>query len=209
MAPPDKPEDSAEPAETGPPARQSNIRLIVAITVALLVLTGGVVTVLAVGSRDEPAKQVDQSAVTEARPIAERFVVLYQQARNDGAFGVSREDVRAVVCAREYDALEQDWQVKEQKDLTRPPAPSSAPRLTVTIKDIRVEGERGLLRLSGAQDNHAVDQDFELVKETEGWRVCGLFRGVRPPTQPGRTTSSTVPSTATETTTTTTGEPAT
>lgn len=183
-----KPDEETKP-ELSPPTRRSNVRLMVAIGLAVAVLGGGGATIVALANIERPEDIALQQARTEARAVAERFAALFEQARNDGAFALSKSDVKALLCAQEQDALDQEWQERENKEIARSNTPSSAPRLAMTVKDVRIDGERGVFTLVGAQADRRTDQDFDLVKEEAQWKVCGLT--FRTPKTTGRTTSPT------------------
>jgi hypothetical protein len=173
-----KPAD-AEATETltavGPPTRRSNIRLSIAIGLAMLVLIGGGVTIIALASQDRPEDIELQKNIAEARGVVERFAVLFGQARNDGAFSLSKSDVKALLCSREQDALEQEWQERETKEINRSSSPETPPaRLALTVKDIKIEGEIGVATLTGSLADRKTDQDFGLVKEQGQWKVCDV-----------------------------------
>jgi hypothetical protein len=178
-APADGKPSDAEATETltavGPPTRRSNIRLSIAIGLAMLVLIGGGVTIIALASQDRPEDVELQKNIAEARGVVERFAVLFAQARNDGAFSLSKSDVKALLCGREQDALEQEWQERETKEINRSSSPATPPaRLALTVKDIKIEGEIGVATLTGSLADRRTDQDFGLVKEQGQWKVCDV-----------------------------------
>jgi hypothetical protein len=180
MVPPEPPEaanpEQAEPKpEAGPPARRGNLRLIVAIGLAVGVLAGGGATIIALASDKRPEDSALRQSKAEARKVVEKFAVLFEQARNDGAFAVSKADVKSLLCAREHDGLDQEWQERENKEINRSYAPSPAVRLAMTTKDIQIEGDHGRATLTGTLKDRRTDQDFELVKEDAQWKVCGLI----------------------------------
>jgi len=73
--------------------------LLVAIGLAVLVLVGGGVTIIALASQPSPQDIALQKSETEARGVVEKFAVLFAQARNDGAFSLSKSDVKACCAA--------------------------------------------------------------------------------------------------------------
>ncbi|MBP2325656.1 hypothetical protein JOF56_006041 [Kibdelosporangium banguiense] len=198
MAEPEKPE-AAEPApeapktEVSPPVtRRGNIRMIIAIGLAMLVLAGGGVAIAIVASQPRPEDIALQQEKTKAREVAQKFALLLEQARNDGAFALSKTEVQGVLCAPEQDALEQEWQDRENKELMRSYTPSPAARLAITVKDVKIDGDHGVVTMTGAQADSRRDQDYALVKEESNWKVCGVT--FRPPTR----SSTTSPTSTTE-----------
>ncbi|ONI84253.1 hypothetical protein ALI144C_16465 [Actinosynnema sp. ALI-1.44] len=220
MAEPEKPEaDKPADTELSPPAsKASKVRLIIAIGLAVLVLAGGGVALAIVASRPRPEDVALQQEKTAAREVAQKFATLLEQGRNDGAFALSKSEVKELVCQTEQDALEQEWQVRESKEIMRSYAPTPSSRMSITVKDVRIEGDKGRATLSGGTGNVRADQDYALVKESGGWKVCGVTFRARTsstssrPTQTRPSTtetpgsdSPTTPPTTTETTETTTG----
>jgi hypothetical protein len=205
------PQESAEPTPAeakpaaGPPAPRSNVRLLIAIGLALLVLVGGGVTIIALASNKRPEDTALQQERAAARIVVERFAVLFEQARNDGAFAVSQEDVKSLLCAKEQEGLDQEWQERIAKEINRSSVPTPSSRLTMTIKDIRIEGDAGVAKLVGTQDSRGTDQDFGLVKENAQWKVCGVvFRTPKSSSSSATTAPSSdfqTPGTTAETTT--------
>lgn len=159
--------------------------MIIAIGLAVLVVVGGGVAIAIVASRPRPEDVALQQEKTKAREVAQRFAVLLEQARNDGAFALSKVDVKAVLCATEQDALDAEWQNRENKEIMRSYIPSPAARLAITVKDVQIEGDHGVVTMTGAQDRSSLDQDYALVKEESQWKVCGVT--FRPPTRSSST----------------------
>jgi hypothetical protein len=186
------------PAVSPPVTRRSNVKMLIAIGLAVLVLAGGGVTIVALASRDTPEDIALQKSKTEARGVVERCAVLFGQARNEGPFALSKEDVKALLCAREQDALDQEWQDREFKDSTRSYAPTPTARLEMSIKDIQIRGDSGVATLTGTIADRKTDQDFELLKEDGQWKVCGVaFRIPRASGSGSASASSTTSSTET------------
>jgi hypothetical protein len=179
--------------EVGPPpsARRGNLRLIIAIGLAVLVLSGGGVAIAIVASQPRPEDIALQQERTKAREVAQKFAVLLEQARNDGAFALAKSDVQTLLCASEQDALEQEWQDRESKEIMRSYVPSPAARLAITVKDVRIEGDHGVVTMTGSQQDSRRDQDYALVKEDSQWKVCGVtFRAPRSSTTSPQPTDS-------------------
>ncbi|ALG08951.1 hypothetical protein [Kibdelosporangium phytohabitans] len=201
MAEPDKPQaDEPEPeqradTELSPPAaKASKVRLIVAIGLAVLVLAGGGVALAIVASQPRPEDIALQQEKTAAREVAQKFATLLEQGRNDGAFALSKADVKGLVCQPEQEALEQEWQDRESKEILRSYAPTPSSRMSITVKDVRIEGDKGRATLSGGAGNVRADQDYALVKEDNAWKVCGVTfrpRSSSSNTRPTQTRSST------------------
>jgi hypothetical protein len=194
MAEPEKPEaadassgdsEATKPDVSPPVTRRSNIRMIIAIGLAVLVVAGGGVAIAVVASRPRPEDVALQQEKTKAREVAQKFALLLEQARNDGAFSLSKVDVKAVLCATEQDALDAEWQDRENKEIMRSYIPSPAARLAITVKDIQIDGDRGVVTMTGAQEDSRRDQDYALVKEESQWKVCGVT--FRPPTRSSTT----------------------
>jgi hypothetical protein len=191
-----------------PPTRKSNVRLAVAVGLAMLVLVGGGVTIIALASQDRPEDIALQKSKAEARGVVDRFAVLFSQARNDGAFSLAKSDVKALLCSKEQDALDQEWQEREAKEINRSSSPETPPaRLALTVKDIKIEGDIGVATLTGSIADRKTDQDFGLVKEEGQWKVCDVvFRipksssSSNPTTPPNVETTTTTPTTDTTTT---------
>jgi hypothetical protein len=207
MAEPEKPEaadaSSGEPEATKPDVsppvtRRSNLRMIIAVGLAVLVVAGGGVAIAIVASQPRPEDIALQQERTKAREVAQKFALLLEQARNDGAFALSKVDVQAVLCTAEQDALNAEWQERENKEIMRSYIPSPAARLAITVKDVKIDGDKGVVTMTGAQQDSRRDQDYALVKEESQWKVCGVT--FRPPTRSSttsptsRTTESSVPS---------------
>jgi hypothetical protein len=180
MVPPEQPEatDPQEPTESvpavSPPTKRANRALMIAIGLAVLVLVGGGITIVALASHDSPEEVALRQNVAEARGVAEKFAVLFAQARNDGAFALSKSDVKAVLCAREQDALDQEWQDRENKEISRPNSSAPAARLEMTVRDVRIQGDNGVATLTGAIADRKTDQDFQLLKENGHWKICDV-----------------------------------
>jgi hypothetical protein len=180
MVPPEQPEavDPQEPEtpkpEVSPPGKRGNRKLIIAVVVAVLVLIGGGVTIVAMASNNSPEEVALRQNTAEARAVVDKFAVLFGQARNDGAFAVSKSDVQALLCAREQDALDQEWQDRENKEINQSNSPTPSARLEMTVRDVRIEGDKGVATLTGAIADRRTDQDFELLKENGQWKVCGV-----------------------------------
>lgn len=216
----DEPEKPAATELSPPVSKAGRIRLVIAIGLAVLVVAGGGVALAIVASRPRPEDIALQQEKTAAREVAQKFAVLLEQGRNDGAFALSKSDVKAVVCETEQEALEQEWQIRESKEILRSYAPTPTSRLSVAVKDIRIEGDKGRVTLSGGVGDARADQDYALVKESSGWKVCGVtFRPrssstsspshTQPPSSepsgfPGDDPSATAPATTPTTTTPTT-----
>ncbi|MCE7003405.1 hypothetical protein LWC34_11275 [Kibdelosporangium philippinense] len=208
MAEPEKPEADKSPEEPAtetispPTSKASRIRLIIAIGLAVVVLAGGGVALAIVASRPNPADIALQQEKAAARQVVEKFAVLLEKGRNEGSFSLSQADVQAVICAEEQQALDQEWRDREVKDLAKSYGPTPSSHLSITVKDIRIEGTKGRATLVGGTDNVRADQDYALVKEETGWKVCGVTFRPKPsttlpqptdfPTEP----STTVPSTS-------------
>nr|WP_042191976.1 hypothetical protein [Kibdelosporangium sp. MJ126-NF4]CTQ97632.1 hypothetical protein [Kibdelosporangium sp. MJ126-NF4] len=198
MAEPEKPEaekpaddePTKEPGtQQGPPtSKASKVRLIIAIGLAVLVLAGGGVALAIVASRPRPEDIALQQEKTAAREVVQRFASLLEQGRNDGAFALSKSDVKALVCESEQDALEQEWQDRESKEIMRSYAPTPSSRMSITVKDVRIEGDKGRATLSGGAGNARAEQDYALVKENAVWKVCGVTFRPRPSSTSARPT---------------------
>ncbi|CAM4248752.1 hypothetical protein KIPE111705_46160 [Kibdelosporangium persicum] len=184
MAEPEKPEaDKPTQRDLSPPAsRASRVRLTIAIGLAVLVLAGGGVALAIIASRPDPADIALQQEKAAAREVVQKFAALLEQGRNDGAFALSKSDVKSLVCKEEQDALEQEWQDRETKEIMRSYAPTPTARLAISVKDVRIEGDKGRATLVGGTDNVRADQDYALVKEETGWKVCGVTFRARPST---------------------------
>jgi hypothetical protein len=194
MAEPEKPEADKPTEQLSPPvSRASRIRLVIAIGLAVLVLAGGGVALAIIASRPNPADIALQQEKAAARDVVQRFATLLEQGRNDGAFALSKSDVKALVCKDEQDALEQEWQDRETKEIMRSYAPTPTARLAISVKDIRIEGDKGRATLAGGTDNVRADQDYALVKEETGWKVCGVTFRARPSSTSSRPTGTTSP----------------
>jgi hypothetical protein len=206
MAEPEKPEaadassgdpEATKPDVSPPVTGRSNLRMIIAIGLAVLVVAGGGVAIAIVASQPRPEDIALQQEKTKAREVAQKFASLLEQARNDGAFALSKVDVKAVLCATEQDALDAEWQERENKEIMRSYIPSPAARLAIAVKDVQIDGDKGVVTMTGAQEDSRRDQDYALVKEESQWKVCGVT--FRPPTRssttsPTGTTESSVPS---------------
>ncbi|MEV4319855.1 nuclear transport factor 2 family protein [Actinocrispum sp. NPDC049592] len=205
--------DGDKPSETGdgdkptealpavsPPTRKSSTRLLIAIGLAVLVLVGGGITIIALATQNRPEDLALQKSKAEARGVVEKFAVLFAQARNDGAFSLSKSDVKALLCSREQDALDQEWTERETKEINRSSAPPTpAARLELTIKDINIQGDVGVATLTGTIADRKTDQDFGLVKEQGLWKVCDVvFRIPRSSSSSNPTTPSDVGTNTTE-----------
>ncbi|RSM78539.1 hypothetical protein DMH04_33290 [Kibdelosporangium aridum] len=207
MAEPEKPEADkpAEPetVQTSPPAsKASRVRLIIAIGLAVLVLAGGGVALAIVASRPNPEDIALQQEKAAARDVVQRFAALLEKGRNDGAFTLSKSEVQALICKEEQEALDQEWQDRESKELLRSYAPTPSSRLSITVKDVEIEGDKGRATLVGGSENVRADQDYALVKEETGWKVCGVTFRPKPSTtrtQPSETGPPTAPSEPTPT----------
>ncbi|SMC61011.1 Rv0361 family membrane protein [Kibdelosporangium aridum] len=205
MAEPEKPEADkpAEPetVQISPPAsKASRIRLIIAIGLAVVVLAGGGVALAIVASRPNPEDIALQQEKAAARDVVQRFATLLEKGRNDGAFTLSKSEVQALICEQEQEALDQEWQDRESKELMRSYAPTPSSRLSITVKDVQIEGDKGRATLVGGTENVRADQDYALVKEETGWKVCGVTFRPRPSTtRPTETTPPAAPSEPTPT----------
>jgi hypothetical protein len=203
MVPPEQPEavDPQEPEtpkpEVSPPGKRGNRKLIIAVVIAVVVLIGGGVTIVAMASNDSPEEVALRQNTAEARVVVDKFAVLFGQARNDGAFAVSKADVQALLCAREQDALDQEWQDRENKEINRSNSPTPSARLEMTVRDVRVEGDKGVATLTGAIADRKTDQDFELLKENGQWKVCGVAFRIPKASNSNSNTSSESPSSTT------------
>ncbi|GAB3884387.1 hypothetical protein GCM10029964_045330 [Kibdelosporangium lantanae] len=152
-------------------------------------------TIAAIASNDSPQEVALRKDTADARAVVEKFAVLFGQARNDGAFAVSKDDVKALLCAQEQDALDQEWQDRENKEINRSYAPTPSARLTMTVRDVRIHGDSGVATLTGAIADRKTDQDFELLKQDGQWKVCGVaFRIPKAPSTPAPPSTSATPS---------------
>jgi len=218
--PPDEPRaeppDDAHEPPAGPPAKPTNRKLVIAIVAAVVVLVGGGVTIAAIASNDSPEEVALRKDTADARAVVEKFAVLFGQARNDGAFAVSKDEVKALLCAQEQNSLDQEWQDRENKEINRSYAPTPSARLTMTVRDVRIHGDNGVATLTGAIADRKTDQDFELLKQDGQWKVCGVaFRipkapsSPEPPSTSATSSDSNVPGTSESTSTNTTTNTAT
>ncbi|TCO53527.1 hypothetical protein [Actinocrispum wychmicini] len=173
---PPEPSDQQEPPtpDVGPPARRGNRKLTIAIAAAVVVVVGGGVTLIAVASNGSPQEVALRKDTADARAVSEKFAVLFGQARNDGVFALSESDVKALLCTREQDALDQEWQDRQNKEINRPVTPVPNARLQMTVRDVRIHGDNGVATLTGAIADRRTDQDFQLLKEDGQWKVCDV-----------------------------------
>jgi hypothetical protein len=197
--PPDEPgpgsPDDAHGPPAGPPAKPTNRKLVIAIVAAVVVLVGGGVTIAAIASNDSPEEVALRKDTADARAVVEKFAVLFGQARNDGAFAVSKDEVKALLCAQEQNSLDLEWQDRENKEINRSYAPTPSARLTMTVRDVRIHGDSGVATLTGAIADRRTDQDFELLKQDGQWKVCGVaFRIPKAPSSPEPPSTSATPS---------------
>lgn len=189
MVSPDPPETNDQPKPPEVPPRRGNRKLTIAIVAAVVVVVGGGITLIAVASNDSPEEVALRRDTADARAVAEKFAVLFGQARNDGVFAVSESDVKALLCSREQDALDQEWQDRQNKEINRSTPPTPTARLQMTVRDVRIHGDSGVATLTGAIADRHTDQDFQLLKEDGKWKICDVVFRIP------KASSSTLPST--------------
>lgn len=142
------------------------------VSAALFLLAAGGATVYFV-LRDQRAET--DSAVADARQVAERFAVAFERARNEGARAVSPVDLRSLLCVREHGAFQNELATQRRRETTGTAEPARGDDLAIAVEDVSVSGDHGVVTLSGHQDGRSIQQDFSLVKEGTGWKVCGVY----------------------------------
>jgi hypothetical protein len=136
--------------------------LIMAAVAGALVLAAGGVGVYLLSGTDtgDPA--------TAAR----QFVDVYQRGLNSAGRDVDVADFEAVVCESDMPQLREVFSAKENPV-------EGAPQFRLSVKNVNTDGDKGSFTVATeisvpGSDKQRTDDTFNLVKNTNGWRVCGL-----------------------------------
>jgi hypothetical protein len=162
----------------GPPQKKRSTGGIVAIVIlVVLVLAGGGVGLYFLLNKDDPAN-VDTSNPQE---VAQQFSEVYKNLVTKPFGAVTPDDLDPLVCNAEMPKLREQYTKQEnrQKTRTNPPTPE-AKDMTVAIKDLKTEGDKGTFVLaatatSSTGKQRSKDLNLTLVKDDGKWQVCGLL----------------------------------
>jgi hypothetical protein len=169
--------DRTQRSMSQPPGKRRGAATTVILAIASVVALGAGAVGLFFLAKDD--SETPDPVTSEPWQVATRFATLFEQARNEGADGVAKHEVRAVLCADEHDELDRDLRERQRKESTRTARPTSRNGVRIIVKDVRVSDDRGVATLLGDQGGRLVDQDFDLVKEATGWKVCGVYQSRR------------------------------
>lgn len=146
------------------------------IIVGILVLGGGGLGIYFLTKSDDTGSQVDGS---DPKAVAERFASVYQNAVNTDLDGFDVGQFKPVMCGADYERVreETDRTLKNRETKGRKPSKRPASeRLTIGVKDLKVEGDKGTFALAWKEpDGDDKERELHLEKASGNWVVCGLY----------------------------------
>jgi hypothetical protein len=170
----------------GPPPKKNNTGVLVTIiVVAVLVLGGGGIGLYLLLKDDGTGNSAGGGGpvggtTATAQQVAEQFGTVYRRLATSAFGAVTPDDLDPLVCSADMGPLRDDYQNAEEKNRTSPQTPNVT-SLTVTIKDLKTQGDTGTftLHIEGINtrgEPDSADQDLKLVKENGAWQICGLYQ---------------------------------
>jgi hypothetical protein len=165
----------------GPPPPKRKAGLIASlIIVAILVVGGGGVGLYFLLSNDKKESSAnggagDDDKSDDPRAAADAYVKALEKAINTKDLAdVDLKPLKPLTCKDDFTQLEDELESAQDDAQTASPEPR--PKIDVSIDNFKADKKGATFTLVREADGDSDEREMDVLKESDSWRVCGLYR---------------------------------